>query len=152
MKKGFTLVELLAVITVLAIITVIAVPTVSRSIQNSKQKSHDIQIKKMKEMFQSYLSQISEDEGDELYEDYDHRGVNWRCSNNKDTDGVLLYLKGYLILDPSFLVEKGYLENSKIIDPLTGEEFAGKFAIYRDCCPYKYKIIYYDYCEEREAS
>ena len=50
MKKGFTLVELLAVITVLAIITVIAVPTVSRSIENSKQKSHDIQIKKMKEM------------------------------------------------------------------------------------------------------
>jgi len=142
MKKGFTLVELLAVITVLAIITVIAVPTVSRSIQNSKQKSHDIQIKKMKEMFQSYLSQVDEEEEEELFEKYST--VDWRCSNEENVEYNYI-IKG-LIFDPSFLVEKGYLENSKIIDPLTGEEFKGKFVVARKCCPYKYIITYYSSC------
>lgn len=142
MKKGFTLVELLAVITVLAIITVIAVPTVSRSIQNSKQKSHDIQIKKMKEMFQSYLSQIDEEEEEELFEKHNSR--NWECSSGED--GYYYFTESGLIFDPSFLVEKGYLENSKIIDPLTGEEFKGKFTVRGVCCPYKYIITYYSSC------
>ncbi len=144
MKKGFTLVELLAVITVLAIITVIAVPTVSRSIENSKQKSHDIQIKKMKEMFQSYLSQVDEEELKEIYVKYN--GIDMYCTRS---DGSM-YEAGakYLLFDPSFLVEKGYLENSKIIDPLTGEEFTGKFAVSRNCCPHKYIITYVDYCRE----
>ena len=142
MKKGFTLVELLAVITVLAIITVIAVPTVSRSIENSKQKSHDIQIKKMKEMLQSYLSQIDVEEEEELHEKYS--SLRWECSSEEDGD--YYYIKHGLIFDPSFLVEKGYLENSKIIDPLTGEEFKGKFTVRENCCPYKYIITYHSSC------
>ena len=143
MKKGFTLVELLAVITVLAIITVIAVPTVSRSIENSKQKSHDIQIKKMTEMFQSYLSQVDDEEYEEIEEKYTSR--KWECTNNKD-EGYYYIGPDGLIFNSDFLVEKGYLENSKIIDPLTGEEFKGKFVVVFDCCPYKQKITYYNYC------
>ena len=95
-------------------------------------------------MFQSYLSQIDEEEEEELFEK--HNGADMYCTRS---DGSM-YSVGveYLLFDPSFLVEKGYLENSKIIDPLTGEEFTGKFVVDRDCCPYKYIITYVDHCEE----
>lgn len=40
-KKGFTLVELLAVIVILAVIMVITIPTVLGSMGNAKQKAYD---------------------------------------------------------------------------------------------------------------
>src|SRR5574344_2052379 len=43
-KKGFTLVELLAVISILAIILLIGVPTISKVIKDNKEKAYDIQI------------------------------------------------------------------------------------------------------------
>ncbi|MBD1223929.1 prepilin-type N-terminal cleavage/methylation domain-containing protein [Virgibacillus halodenitrificans] len=43
-QKGFTLVELLAVIAILAIIVAIAVPTVGKVIDNSKSDAHDANI------------------------------------------------------------------------------------------------------------
>lgn len=44
MKKGFTLIEMLAVIVILAIISLIIFPEVNKIIKNSKQKSYDTQI------------------------------------------------------------------------------------------------------------
>lgn len=44
MKKGFTLIEVLAVIVILAIIALIVFPEVNKIIKNSKQKSYDTQI------------------------------------------------------------------------------------------------------------
>lgn len=46
-KKGFTLVELLAVIVVLAIIMVIAIPSVMDSMQNARQGAFKIQAEKV---------------------------------------------------------------------------------------------------------
>jgi len=43
-KKGFTLVELLAVIIILAAILVIILPSVSRTLKKSKNTIYDIQI------------------------------------------------------------------------------------------------------------
>ena len=43
-KKGFTLVELLAVITVIAIIGLISVPVVEGIVKRSRQKAYDRQI------------------------------------------------------------------------------------------------------------
>src|SRR5574344_2185953 len=43
-NKGFTLVELLAVIFILAIILLIGVPTISKVIKDNKEKAYDIQI------------------------------------------------------------------------------------------------------------
>ena len=43
-KKGFTLVELLAVIMILGLVGLIAIPTVTKVIKNSKQKLYDSQI------------------------------------------------------------------------------------------------------------
>lgn len=47
MKKGFTLIEVLAVIVILAIVSLTIFPEVNRIIKNSKQKSYDAQIKSL---------------------------------------------------------------------------------------------------------
>lgn len=47
-KNGFTLVELLGVITILAMLGIIVVPVVSNIISNNKQKLYDVQIKNIK--------------------------------------------------------------------------------------------------------
>lgn len=43
-RKGFTLVELLAVIVILGIIGVIVFPTITKTMRNSKQKAYEEQI------------------------------------------------------------------------------------------------------------
>ena len=47
MKKGFTLIEMLAVIVILAIISLIIFPEVNKVIKNSKQKSYNTQIQNL---------------------------------------------------------------------------------------------------------
>ena len=55
-KKGFTLVELLAVIFMLSLILVIAVPSVNRYIKQSKEKAYNTQISTIIEAAQAYAS------------------------------------------------------------------------------------------------
>ena len=49
MKKGFTLIEMLAVIVILAIVSLIIFPEVNKVIKNSKQKSYNAQIENLKD-------------------------------------------------------------------------------------------------------
>ena len=55
-KKGFTLVELLAVIVILSLILVIAVPSVNRYIKQSKEKAYNTQTSTIIEAAQAYAS------------------------------------------------------------------------------------------------
>jgi len=55
MKKGFTLVEVLAVIVVLSIIAVIIFPKINNSTSKAKDKAYDVQIKALKEAAQKYI-------------------------------------------------------------------------------------------------
>ena len=55
-KKGFTLVELLAVIFMLSLILVIAVPSVNRYIKQSKEKAYNTHISTIIEAAQAYAS------------------------------------------------------------------------------------------------
>ena len=62
MKKGFTLVELLAVIVILAVILTIAVPAVKKTVDSAKKKSAEndaLMIKKIAEKY--YTSKLDED-------------------------------------------------------------------------------------------
>ena len=57
MKKGFTLVELLAVITLLAVVGMIAMPVVSKSIESSKEKAYNAQVKEVEKAAASWASE-----------------------------------------------------------------------------------------------
>ncbi len=57
MKKGFTLVELLAVIIILGIIALITFPIVDNSIKNSKQAALERTIGSIEEAAHNYSSQ-----------------------------------------------------------------------------------------------
>lgn len=59
MKKGFTLVEMLAVIVILAIISLIIFPEVNKMIKNSKQKSYNTQINSLIDATKKMVSKDS---------------------------------------------------------------------------------------------
>ena len=59
MKKGFTLVELLGVITLLGVIVLIAVPTTKNVISDSKNKLYDAQISNISSALKNWASDNS---------------------------------------------------------------------------------------------
>ena len=65
-KKGFTLVELLAVITLIAIIAGLAVPNVMTSIENSKKNTFLLDAKRMVAKASSFVS-LNKEDRDKLY-------------------------------------------------------------------------------------
>ena len=69
-KNGFTLVELLAVITLISVISLIAMPAVQESIYTSKQKAYDTQISNIKKAAKDWssenLSYLPEEDGESI--------------------------------------------------------------------------------------
>ncbi len=55
MKKGFTLVEVLAVIALLSIIAVIAIPSITGVLSNTQDKTYELSIAKIKRQAEKYL-------------------------------------------------------------------------------------------------
>ena len=97
-RKGFTLVELLAVIVVLAVISTIAFPIVNNMIDTSEEKAYEQIEKTIKKAAKNWETDNSNllieiDENDEM--------VNTSC---------------YITLDR--LKYEGYLENVETIDPI----------------------------------
>ena len=56
MKKGFTLVEMLAVITLLGLLALVIIPASEAIIKNSKNYSYNIQIQNIKNAMKNYAS------------------------------------------------------------------------------------------------
>lgn len=57
-KKGFTLVEILAVIVVLAIIMIIAIPNINDAFSTAKNKLSDIETKNIKEASETIILEV----------------------------------------------------------------------------------------------
>ena len=93
-NKGFTLVELLAVVVILVIIMLVAIPNMSSSIERRNQKNEE----KMKEVIidASELFVTNKEESISLNLEY--------CSTNK------------CIVRMSDLVNNGYLDNKEVKD------------------------------------
>ena len=83
MKKGFTLVELLAVISILAILVIIALPNVMGMFNQAKQNSFTTEIKEIyKVAQQTWMSDSMFDTGDRSYARCDNS-----CPNKLDLSG-----------------------------------------------------------------
>lgn len=54
-KKGFTMIELLAVLVILVVIMAIAIPSVTSSIERSKQKEYDQKVKLIESAAELYV-------------------------------------------------------------------------------------------------
>ena len=110
MKKGFTLIELLAVLVIMGVIALITMVSVADTIDNSKNKTKDIQQNEVIKAARQYF--ISSDI------DLDTNGST--CINTSD------------------LINNGYFENSEVIDPTTNEQLQGSVLITYDGTQYKY--------------
>ena len=101
MKKGFTLVELLAVITVFAILVVVILPRVSKHIDDSKEDLYKTQMDSIERAARDYLLS---DKGKE---------------DRKKAQEKTIYI------ELAKLQEYDYLEKEKIKNPLDGEIMNG---------------------------
>lgn len=93
--KGFTLVELMAVITILVILSLVIVPIIDKNVKRSKQEMYDIQIENIRMAGVNYFS-----------DNFSLRpSINSYCSISLDS-----------------LISNGYM-SSNVYNPKTGESF-----------------------------
>lgn len=117
MKKGFTLVELLAVIVILGIIAIIAVPTIFNLITDSREKLYDEQVFQIENAAKKWAVENISDDG----------------TNNEN----------HFVTDVSIndLIDTGFLENREIVDPRDNSTMNGcvKINYSKDYNQYTYK-------------
>jgi len=117
-EKGFTLVELLAVIVILGIIAAIAVPSIGKIIDNSKLDAHVSNARQMIEASRLYV-------------------VSENVDTSGDTEKEILLTREND--SDNALVDDGYLEN--IPEDPTGSEYsAGKVFVKQDGENLEYRV------------
>lgn len=119
-KKGFTLVELLAVIIILGILGLIVVPMVNDTIKEQKEKLYNRQL----ETIQSSAE-----------------GWSTKNSDKITNDGTSVYV------NVTTLVNDGYLKNKDIKDPRNNKIMSGCVSISYDEAHSQYV---YDYVDSNE--
>lgn len=115
-KKGFTLVELLAVITILAVTSMIVFPTIGSVISDAKESSYEEQILEIEKASEKWAT------------DY----VNLMDS----------YHLNIIYIELKSIQNSGYLEVDEIKNPLTNEKMEGCIQIKYDNDNKKYNYVY----------
>ena len=118
MKKGFTLVELLAVIIVIGLVAGITIPIVDNLIDSGRIKAHDVQVKMIEKRAEDYVSMHI---------------------NLLDEENV------YISVDT--LVTEGYFDQDELIDPITNEKMSGCVKVSYSGVYDKYTYTYGNVCE-----
>lgn len=98
-KKGFTMIELLAVLVILVVIMAIAIPSVTSSIERSKQKEYDQKVKLIESEAELYIDRHSYTIGNKI-------GIKTLINDSKSS------LRASEIVDPnnSSRTISGYVE------------------------------------------
>ena len=116
MKKGFTLVELLAVIVIIAAVALVVFPIVTGHINDSKEKLCLVQVK-----------------------DIEDAAKKWATENNDKLDK---YHINDVYVSVDYLKYQKYLEKDVIIEPKTKEKMNGCVLIHYDINTKQYKYEY----------
>ena len=122
MKKGFTLVELLAVIVIIAVTSMIVFPTIGNIISKSKKSLHDSQILDIQKAAEKWATENSE-----VLDEY-------------HVNDIYISLKS--------LQDSNYLEQDDIKDPISRDDMNGCVRINYDLDSQSYKYTY----EEKTCS
>jgi len=122
MKKGFTLVELLAVIILLGLLGLIIYPTVNGIINNNKQKLHDKQIEELIRYGNTYASM--------------------------NMSKLRTYNNARNIVTINDLYEAGLIQSSIVIDPLDDQVINGCLALTWKDSINNFEIELSDNCEK----
>ena len=119
MKKGFTLIELLAVIVLLAVIASIALPNIMETINDTNEKVRKEQI-----------------------EFIERQAKLWSTNNDN-----LIQEDRPTYVSVNTLVNSGYVDQDKIIDPVTKKEITGCVKIEYSELYHNYSYTYGDICQ-----
>ena len=119
MKKGFTLVELLAVITLLGLLSLIAIPVVDKLIKDSEEQLYQTQIDNIESAARNYYADkifdLPENVGDYVDRticDLEKSGLLEMDIKNPKTD-ELFYKDSYVrVTKTNYGYEYKYIENS----------------------------------------
>ena len=101
-EKGFTLIEMITVVSILTILGVIVIPMVGGILKDKKREIYDVQINNIKEATSNYVSE------------------NFMSIDIPNNSSVGIHL--------SFLKNNGYIDNN-ITNPMTYEEFSDSMVI-----------------------
>lgn len=114
-NKGFTLTELIGVISLLGIIALISVPIINTTIANSKTKAYNAQVKSVEDT-----------------------GKKWGVENTS------LLPEGTTKCNVSLaqLITLGYLENDNILDPRDKSQMQGSIEVSFEATTNTYHYVY----------
>ena len=112
-KKGFTLVELLAVIVILALIALIAYPNVTKIISGAKENTNKIQMSALNQAMDTYIARHAAELGDSEIV----------CLSDLKKDGLLD-------------------KDAKIVNPEDDSEYVGYFTLTWDATYNQYTYTY----------
>lgn len=124
-NKGFTLVEVLAVIAIIALLGAIAIPGLLSAINTSKESSYNIMISNIVTSSQSLYEEVSF--GNTIYR-YNSTGITSdkvKIESNKITTNLQTLVSNGFLSGAGVEDEEGSSEsgiNSKILDPNTKED------------------------------
>lgn len=127
-NKGFTLVELLAVISIMGVVMILVVPTMLRALGNSKKLLNQYDLEGVEDAGKMYVNDM-----DEGLRDYKYTGSKAIVVNDKTiTPGtvlsgydlkVFIINQGGILVDMGTLVKEGYYNDGC---HYAGETFGGK--------------------------
>ena len=132
MNKGFTLVELIAVVTILGLLVIITTPAYDSISKNIKTRNYDSKKSTIKKQTLAYVEKYLKDK---VYPKLNNDGTI-----PEDTDGNKIYETNYYCFTVEYLIQNGiissddekdeYIENNE-----TGEKYNGNK---------EYVQVYYD--------
>ncbi len=129
-KKGFTLIELIAVIVIIALLFMFVVPNFSKYLEASRQKSEEIFYGEIEDIINNYVSLYKS----ELKLD---TSVVKKISKEDSLLGTSYDVKVYRYEDTSFnkLIDSGILNEGEFVNPngnIKYDKDSSTFTVYRD--------------------